>query len=431
MSLKNNFARLLLLLTLLSTTFLCADDTRAQENSFGGRWEMEAAPVGDTLSVMLGRATEGGSDKRYFKLALAELSGLTRGEVFARGGRVRFQLRRPAGTFDFTGEFKEGRGAGTFTFAADTGYIEKMEREGQGEAVRKNLFGFAIGNYGDSPADDFAALGIERPTAEQLKEMIWFGVTVEFVRELKSLGYEPRSVDQLIAMRRHGASLAFINELKSLGYERPTLDQLIDMRKHGASIDFIKGLEERGYERPALDQLIEMRVHGASLAFIDELKSLGYERVPVEQLVGMRKHGVTTRFIRELQSQGITSASPRALIDVKMFGMPVEHLRHLPTRDESEKADGDWRAKFYRRGTDKVWVYLHDRTGRIESRSFEVAPEQFVGMTEAQAFSAGGAEVRFTLRRGDSTIVCTGWFKDGFGAGVFTHVTDAKRAATR
>jgi hypothetical protein len=431
---KNIYARLAILIAGLSVAFVWAGGALAQREgqTISGRWEIEAAPEGETLRVMLARAVEGGGkDNRHFRLALSELSGLTRGEVFARGGDVRFQLRREAGVFDFTGRFAEGRGAGAFTFTADAGYVERLTREGYGEALRQNLLGFAIGNFAGSPADEFAALGLDRPTPEQLKEMAWHGAGLDFIRELKALGYEPRSVAQLIEMRRHGAGPAFAEELRKLGYERPTLEQLVEMRRHGASVDFIRQLQARGYERPTIDQLIELRKHGAGTAFIDQLKTLGYEGVPLEQLIEMRKHGVSADFIRALRAEGVADASPEALIDVKMFGMPTDLLRRLPARGEAGKSSGDWRAKFYRQGTDRVWVYLRDRTGRVENRSFELTPEEFRGLTEAQAFSAEGAEVRFTITRNGSTLVCTGWFKGGFGAGVFTHAGEANNAARR
>jgi len=73
----------------------------------------------------------------------------------------------------------------------------------------------------------------------------------------------------------------------------------------------------------------------------------------------------------------------------------------------------------------------HTRPRRIESRSFEITPDEWSGLTAAQAFSPEVAQVRFTLRRGDLTLVCTGWFKDGFGAGVFNYADDARKAAKR
>src|SRR5918998_706139 len=72
----------------------------AQGETFQGYWSMELLPEGDTLSVMLGRTTgSGGKDNRYFKLKLAELTGLGNEQIAGANAPVRFQLKRRAGTF--------------------------------------------------------------------------------------------------------------------------------------------------------------------------------------------------------------------------------------------------------------------------------------------------------------------------------------------
>src|SRR5918997_2670825 len=179
MSMKGDFEgagggrRLALILVLLLVAVPPgAAGAQGAGESFGGVWTMQTVGDGETLSVMLGRSTPGGGkDNRYFKLPASELSGLARESVRTGARQVRFQLRRAAGTFDFTGSFDGGQGAGDFTFTADRGYVERMRREGYGEAVGQNLFGFAIGDFSGSPADEFAALGLERPTPKQLKDV--------------------------------------------------------------------------------------------------------------------------------------------------------------------------------------------------------------------------------------------------------------------
>ena len=360
----------------------------AQGETVAGEWTMEAAPAGDTMRAgVTVRPRGGGRDSRYFTVGAGELEGLARERVFSRGGRVRFRLRRPAGTFDFEGEFREGKGAGSFTFAPDPQFVERMRREGYGEAVKQNLLGFAVGNFGGGPAEELAALGVERPTPEQLKSMALFGVTPGYVRELRELGYEPRSVDQLISLRLHGATA-----------------------------DYIRAVSAEVSERPTLEQLVSMRLQGVTLKFVEELRSLGYERLTPDQLVSMRMQGVTPDLIRRLRAEGAGRVPAERLVDMRLFGVPAELVRRMPAADGSA---GDWYVKFYGRGAGRAWVYLRDRTGRIESRSFEVTAARLEGLGESQAFSGAGTQVRFGLERGGAKLLCTGWFKDGFGAGTF------------
>ena len=381
----------------LAVALLASTPARAQGESFAGEWTMEAAREGDSVSVELTRRPQGGGrDSRYFKIGLGELAGLARASVFSRGEAVRFQLRRPAGTFDFTGRFEEGRGAGSFTFTADPRFVEQMKRDGYGEAVSQNLFGFAVGNFGGSVSDEWTALGVERPTPDQLKSMALFGVTAPYVRDLQALGYEPRSIDQLIALRLHGATVEYINAITAQTAARPTLEQLV-----------------------------AMRIHGVTLRFVEELKALGYERLQPDQLISMRIHGVTTDLVRKFRAEGGGDVPLDRLIDMRLFSVPADLIRRMPTDDSA----GDWYVKFYRRGTDRVWAFANDRTGRIENRSFEIAPAQLEGLSEAAAFSASGAQVSFTLVRDGATLLCTGWFKDGFGAGTFRFAPAARATA--
>jgi hypothetical protein len=417
----------------------------AQEKSITGQWVIEALDDGKSLSAALTRTSQGGGrDTRYFKLGVGELTGLRPDQILSGAGeRVKFQLRRPAGTFDFEGSFAAGKGSGAFTFTVDEDFVATMRQNGYGEALKRNLFGFAIGNFQGDVAAEFTALGLETPTPEEMGQMSNQVVSAEYVKELKSLGYEPRSIQQLISLRTHGASaeyvrafmaagferptleqlismrihgvsLRFVEELRTLGYEPRSIEQLISLRLHGASVEFIKTLATLGYERPTLDQLISMRIHGVTPRFIEELKSLGYERVPLEQLISMKIQGVTPDFIRELRSQGYANVPLARLFDVRMLGMPVEFLKHLPEGGEGDHAV-EWLIKFYGRTSPRVWMF---RRGGADGggHSSEVPTDQLRGLTEALVFS-DGAPVRFRFAQGAQSLDCVGWFKGGFGAG--------------
>ena len=402
--------------SLLCSALLTA--ARAQAEPLQGQWVMEVSRGGDALSVMLERRTGGGTDKRFFQLKPAELSGITPEQIVSGTATVNFQLRRRVGTFNFSGTFAAGKGAGVFSFTVDAEAVAGMRREGYEEALRQDLFGLAIGNYGGQIVEDLAALGVERPTPEQLTDMGRHGVGVGFINDLKALGYEPRSVAQLIDLRRFGVTADQIRALMALGYERPPLDVLVDMRRLGVTTQFIEQLAARGYQRPPLGVLVQMRQQGVTVQFIDELKSLGYEHVPLSQLVSMRMQGVTPAYIRQLNAQGFANIPVNQLINLRMFRMPVELLNHLPAAGEREKADGEWLMKFYGRADQKAWLLLsgsQDGGGH----SVEISTSQLQDLSAATAFS-GGTPVRFTVALEGRTLSCTGWFKDGYGAGVFS-----------
>ena len=103
-----------------------------------------------------------------------------------------------------------------------------------------------------------------------------------------------------------------------------------------------------------------------------------------------------------------------------------------------ERFQGQWLVE-QREGEEKVQLTLRYREERPASdgkvhrsswdNSFRVGREQLEGLTREQAFSPGGTNVRFRLRRDAGTFECEGWFKDGSGSGHFTFAPSAAFAS--
>ena len=122
-----------------------------------------------------------------------DLSGLPANNDQLTAASVKFDLRREAGTFAFEGSFRDGRGAGLFTFAPREAYVGEM----------------------------------------------------------RSLGY----TDDLPLWRRfqlavHDVGPKYIRDLKSEGYDKLTLDQIQRAKTHGVTIDYIKGSRARASRSP-------------------------------------------------------------------------------------------------------------------------------------------------------------------------------------
>jgi hypothetical protein len=280
-----------------------------------------------------------------------QLQGLTREQATsAAGGQVKFQLKRDAGAFDCDGWFKDGRGAGLFTFVPNRGFVSELNRRGiSGSLTDEQLFEFARTDMGLAFLDELKAQSYEMPTLAQLVQMGEHGVRLEFLRGLKTLGAKPKSLDALIVMRDNGVSLSYIEQLrgygfqnlsvdelirsrqsgvssgylsalKQEGYSGLSLDELIKLRNRGVSAQLIQGLREEGYPRMSLDQLVQLRDQGVNIGFIKELKELGYGMLPVEQLVRLRNSGVTPSFIRRIKSNRGGNPTIDELIQMRNSG---------------------------------------------------------------------------------------------------------------
>jgi hypothetical protein len=324
------------------------------QTSFAGQWLIEFKTGEEKVQISLRYQRESkngfGFSNNSFDIAPGELQGLTREQAMSSaGGRVQFQLRRDAGTFNCEGWFKDGNGSGHFVFSPNPAYSAELKKQGYGAPSAEQQFSMALHDVSLAFIEELKSQGYERPTLDQLVTMGEHGVRLEYVQGLKALGYMLRSIDSLIEMRDHGVTLNFIRELAALGYERIpadelvrtrdhgvtpefikwlreagydklTLPRLIEMRDHGISPKFAKELEELGYARLSVDQLIEMRDHGVSANFIQELKQFGYERVPVEQLIRLRDHGVSTSFIQKMKARGRNNLSIEELIELRDRG---------------------------------------------------------------------------------------------------------------
>ena len=136
-----------------------------------------------------------------FSLDLKDLEGL--GIAMGHNGKsaVTFSLNREAGNFDFEGQFVEDAGSGTFTFTANSHYIDQMGRLGYRSLDEGQLLMLAIHNVTTSFVEELEALGFEDLSYDKLLASVIHGLTPSNVRTLQVHGYAGLDHDGFIAMR--------------------------------------------------------------------------------------------------------------------------------------------------------------------------------------------------------------------------------------
>ena len=228
-----------------------------------GDWLVETKAGTDYVHLTVRRGETGGRihSMSAFDIRQEALDGLSQALTQSDGSPVQFQLSRDAGTLNFEGSFKKGKGVGRFIFIHNRNLTSQM----------------ASLNYGNL-------------SDEQLYSMTLLDVGPAFIRELAALGYDHVSLDQLMAMRTHGAGPKFINELKAEGYDYVPVNDLVAMRIHGVSLKYIKEVKAVGYDHVAIDQLVAMRIHGINAAFIEKMKAR-LNDPSIEELIELRIHG--------------------------------------------------------------------------------------------------------------------------------------------
>ena len=287
-----------------------------------GQWTIEAK--GDTSKVWFSLFRQ--SEKNSFShstsdFPLEKLRGLTRDKMMTSGANVGFKLIRDAGTFEFTGWFREGKGSGHFVFFPSQPFLGEMEKLGYDRLADDDVFALAVQDVSLGYVAELKALGFEKVSLEELIAMKIHGVSAKYITDLIARGYDKLSTESLIAMRIHGVSIAFIEELNANGYRRVSGEDLVAMRIHGVSMDVIREMKALGYESPSVEELVAMRIHGVTPEFIKDLGALGYSKVPPEELVAMRIHGVTKAFIEKMQARGFKDLSVEELVEMKIRGI--------------------------------------------------------------------------------------------------------------
>ena len=290
-----------------------------------GTWEIRA--TADVRTVHL-RLSEG--DGSYGStIDIDQLNGLSATMLSGAGGSAQFTLRRDAGAFQFEGIFRNGVGAGTYTFVPDPGFPEGMVKRGFARPTTDEQYLLARANFGFAFLDELTAQKYDRPDLAQLIRAVQHGVTLIYLRDMGQLGYRLKTVDGLITLRDHGVSPQYVRELAAEGLKGLTADDLVRARSHGVSPEYVRDLRAQGNQGLTLDALIRLRDHGVSPQYLRELAALGYGTVPLDTAIQLRNHGVSPEYVRDLRALGYQNLSFDVLIRLRNHGVSPEYVREL------------------------------------------------------------------------------------------------------
>jgi hypothetical protein len=283
--------------------------------------------------------TQGRHHNMGSTFGLAGFTGLTAAQINAATMTpVQFAMNREAGTVSFEGTFRNGKGAGQFTFAADRTYIDKIRalgiefelekpRRKKDRTEEEDLFALALHDVSTTFIRSMIAEGY-RVSLEKYLSLRIFNVTPEYIREMRSLGFKDIDAEELIASRIHKVTPQFVRDMRAAGWDL-SLEDLQASAIHGATPAFAEEMRGLGYGSLSHDELVSFRIHRVTPEFIQTMRKLGYSKLSADDLVSMRIHRVTPEFIRELAGAGYTNVPVEKLVQMRIHKVDAQYLKKM------------------------------------------------------------------------------------------------------
>ena len=235
-----------------------------------------------------------------------DLSGLPANNDQLTAASVKFDLRREAGTFAFEGSFRDGRGAGLFTFAPREAYVGEMRSLGYTDDLPLwRRYQLAVHDVGPKYIRDLTSEGYDKLTLDQVQRAKTHGVTIDYIKDLKGQGFKAVALEELVRLRDHGVTQQYIQDMKKAGFTSATIEDLVRARDHGVKPDYVQDIRGLGLSVTTLEQFIRLRDHGVTAAYVGELEAQGFKNVPVEDIVRTKDHGVSAEFVADMKADGV------------------------------------------------------------------------------------------------------------------------------
>lgn len=293
--------------------------TQAAQNTMTGEWtaELDRKKPGEIHMTFHRRSETGGFNMTGDSIPLGELRGLTADAVSSAKANVEFQLVREAGTFRCEGFFKEGKGAGFWTFTSSQSFVSAMRGRGYGGLTEEDLLRAALHNLTTKYIEDLKSAGYDRLEFKQLLRAATHDITPNFIREMQSAGYQGLTMEELIRARNHDINSEYVKEARAMGFDKQPLEMLIRLRNHEITKEFIDRMRSAGFDNLSSEELIRLKNHEITPEFVNGLKAEGYPDISAEMAIRLKNHEVDRDFIRRVKARGFTNITLDQLIRLR------------------------------------------------------------------------------------------------------------------
>jgi len=289
------------------------------QSTLTGQWtaELNRNRPGEIQLTYHRRSEGGGFSMSGGTVPLGELQGLTAEAALSARENVNFNVVRQAGTFACEGYFREGKGAGFWTFTPSQSFVSAMRERGYDNLTDEDLLRAALHKLTTNFIEDLKSAGYDRLAFTQLLRASSHGVTAEFIREMQSAGYQDLSMEELVRARNHNVDSRYVKEVRAMGFDKQPLEKLIRLRNHDITPDFINRMRSAGFDGLSIEQLIRLKNHDITPEFVNGVKAEGYSDIPVESAIRLKNHDVDREYIRRVKARGFTDLTLEQIIRLR------------------------------------------------------------------------------------------------------------------
>ena len=294
----------------------------AQTADVHGTWTVEFHDGKAFLQVRSSTPRDGNGDRPWNggdwsmgqSFPVEELSGLPANDQNLTAANVKFEMRREAGTLGFEGSFRDGRGAGLFSFTPRDAYTNEMRRLGYNDDLPLwRRFQLAVHDVGPRYINALKAEG--------------FGTSCKLARRSaareeprrqhrlhqrdQGQGFRAAALENLVRTRDHGVTAEYIKAMKAEGFTGATLEEFVRTARPRRDADVRAGHEAaRSATAPRSRNWCARATTASRRNTSRKSKGLGFSAQTLEQFVRLRDHGVKSEYVKELRAAGYDKLAP-------------------------------------------------------------------------------------------------------------------------
>jgi len=146
------------------------------------------------------------------------------------------------------------------------------------------------------------------------------GITPEYAQQMAAAGFGKLSADDLVSCKIQGVTPEYIADLKKQGHQIDDVKEAVSFKIFNITPEFVSGMKAAGFDNLNSKQLLNMRIQGATPEFARTLKQK-FPGVTAEDVVQARIFRIDDDFIAQASRHGFTNLPFKKLVQLRISGL--------------------------------------------------------------------------------------------------------------